>query len=99
MGGRSDSASISVSVSSPLGEPRLAGFARFENKVIVSRPHSFAAKCTFLDTSEGGEGADRARECAGGWHTGMEGDDREDFREDLRGLPLERRTVDVVVDG
>ena len=58
MGGLSVSVSTSVSVSSPAGVPRLAGLARFENIVIVSRPHSFSAKCTFFGVKEGVEGAD-----------------------------------------
>jgi hypothetical protein len=78
-----------------------AGLARVLNKRTVSRPPcSFEGKCTFLGIEEGeagDAGAELARvwlvvvdgECS--WEEGMLGGEEGDFRDDFRGLPLERR--------
>jgi len=85
------SASVSVSVSSPGGLDRLAGLPEREKTRTVSSPASLSAKWTFLGPA-GVLGADWARKCfeAARGRSAMFGDEVEDLRDGLRGLPLER---------
>ena len=71
-----------------------AGLSRVLNRWTVSRPPcSFEGKCTFLGV-EGEVGADWVRV----WFVELEGREEDtlgveedDFRDDFRGFPLERR--------
>lgn len=83
-----DSASVSVSVSSPEPFDRLAGLPPLLNTFTVSSPASFSAKCTL-----GVLGALWARKClrcSGANLPATLGEDNDDLSEDLRGLPLDR---------
>ena len=83
-----DSASVSVSVSSPDGFDKLAGLPPLVNTLTISNPASFSAKCTL-----GVLGALWARKCfrcSGANSPATLGEEDEDFNEDLRGLPFER---------
>jgi hypothetical protein len=74
-----------------VGEETLSGLAEREKTRTSSRP--FSAKCTFLIANAlGVDGAETARMCVevGGEMCGAE---EEDLRDDLRGLPLARRTT------
>lgn len=59
----------------------------------MARP-SFSAKWTFLweEEESGVEGAERALRCVARGEFAIKGADEEDFREDLRGFPFDRRT-------
>lgn len=86
--GYADSASVSVSVSSPGGLLSDAGFPLLLNTRTISNPSFSSAKWTFLPA--GVDGALWARECFGMASCGMLGEETEDLSEDLRGLPFER---------
>ena len=86
--GKELSASVSVSVSSPGGFEREAGFPVRLKTRMVSSPESFSAKCTFLFVL-GVDGADWARMCLIG-RSDMLGDEDEDLRDDFNGFPFDR---------
>lgn len=90
--GNRSSRSVSVSVSSP-PVLMLAGRALRLNTLTLSSPSSFfSGKCTDFDR-KGVVGTDCTRKCKPPRRSsGIDDVDADDFREDFRGLPLERRT-------
>ena len=86
-----DSASVSVSVSSPGGLLNDAGFPLLLNTLTISRLSFSSAKWTFLWVRFGVEGALWARRCLVRCRSlAMLGLDEDDLSDDLRGLPLDR---------
>jgi hypothetical protein len=79
---------VSVSVSSAAGLAREAGFAERLKRQMDSR---WCAKWTFLRDVTGEEGSERWRGCVGRNWDAIAGEEEDDLREDLSGLPFERR--------